>query len=143
MLRFSYLAETISRLAGDISGVALLAALAMLLIGVAVPRWRRLAASLLTAYLVGQGIQLWLWSVAFLLARFKLWVLILGLCFAGVGVVPAAFFGALLTGLWRGAVSVALTCLLLFAVRVFTRWYSARFVPATEPPRIPVSAPAQ
>jgi hypothetical protein len=143
MQRLAHLLTTLSYIVGDASGCFFLAGVGFLLLGLTFRRVRKTSANLLASYSILQGAELWLWCLALLLTRFKLWVLLVGLLFLGVGIIPAALLGCLFTGLWRDAASIAFAGAFILAVKIFAVWYEQRFAGPGAPPRIPAASPAE
>jgi len=122
------------------SGIALLSVPVLLLF--AIPRKTRPWAGLLmtiASYVI--GLHLWLWSfiIAFTLAG--LFWLIVGLFFAGVGVVAVAAIAAVLNAEWAVAGQIVLGVVIVYALRFFGMFLIEKSEPKDEYDSLPPLPP--
>ncbi|HEU0046540.1 MAG TPA: hypothetical protein VFQ43_02895 [Nitrososphaera sp.] len=62
------------------------------------------------------GLSLWLWSLVLADELAGAFWTIMGLCLAGVGIVPVAFFAALLRTQWAQAIQIAVVAVAFYAI---------------------------
>lgn len=96
----------------------------------AIPRKTRSAASvgiMVTSYVSA----LWVWvnSLMVAFATVSLIWIIVGLCLAGIGIVPVALIGALLAGKWGIAGLIVLGVVLTLGLRVFAYFLASKSGP--------------
>ncbi len=79
---------------------------------------------LLSSYVV--GLNLWMWSLIVASSLAGTFWLIVGLLFAGIGVVPIAFIAALLSSEWSVAGQILITTIVVFLIRGFSNFVANR-----------------
>jgi hypothetical protein len=79
-------------------------------------RWRSFASFGLLIISCLLGLSLWLWSLVLADALAGAFWTIIGLCLAGVGIVPVAFIAALLRTEWAQAIQIAVVAVVLYAI---------------------------
>lgn len=84
---------------------------------------------LLISYLF--GISVWMEGLLITLTTWGVVPVIIGLCFAGVGVVPIGMLAALFHGMWGPLLDLILLLALTFGCRFFAIWIADRYEPAT------------
>lgn len=65
------------------------------------------------------GLHLWVWSLIIAYTLAGVFWLIVGLLFAGIGVVPVAFIAALISREWSVAGEVLVAVVIVFAIQMF------------------------
>jgi hypothetical protein len=76
------------------------------------------------------GATLWMDGLLVTLSIWGDWAVIIGLCFAGVGVVPIAMLATLFHGMWAALGELAFLAVLTFGTRVAAFWIGEK---TTEP----------
>jgi hypothetical protein len=78
------------------------------------------------------GVTAWMEGLLITLALWGTGAVILGLCFAGVGVVPLGMLAALFHAQWRGLFELIVLTALTFGVRIWGAWLTVTIDEAAE-----------
>lgn len=79
---------------------------------------------LVASYVI--GFSLWIWSLIVAYSLAGVFWLIIGLLFAGLGIVPVAFIAALLSREWSVAGQLLIMVVLVYAIRMFSFFLGTR-----------------
>jgi hypothetical protein len=135
-----WVVEVLLPISGWMSGIALLLVPIYLLL--AIPRVTRGWAGLgivLSSY--GVGISLWLWSLVIAYAIAGVGWIIVGLLFAGVGVVAVAAIASALHGEWWVSIQIVIGVIVVYVLRFLGNLFIAKSEPEDEYLPSPPSPP--
>jgi hypothetical protein len=116
---FTHFLETVEFWVGRIDVIALLLCLVVFLPLSFNRRTRGLSAVVFVYSSFGWGLYLWLMAFLYTYTNFGLFWLIVGLFFAGIGVVPIAIIGCLIHADWSGLLTALTMLAITFGFRFF------------------------